>query len=90
MAEKVVVYTYDFRKDKDVASGSIVWDGKTMSANGLTATRILQELAVAGIGDPRKGSGKKYFPKDGTKFLELLKVRYNNAYLRASDVISGG
>ena len=87
MAEKVVIYTYDFRNDRDVASGSIIWDGKKMSANGLTATRILQELAEAGIGNPRDGSKKKYFPKDGTKFLELLKVRYNNAYLRASDVI---
>jgi hypothetical protein len=88
MAEKVVIYEYDFTKDKDVATGSIVWDGKKMSAIGTVAQKILDELTESGIMDPSLGKKKRFYPKDGTKFLPLLKFRYDNPYLRASDVMT--
>ncbi len=88
MAEKVVIYVYDFKKDKDVAAGSIVWNGKKMKAVGDVAQKILDELAEAGIRDPFSKEKKRYYPKDGDKFLPLLKYRYDNPYLRASDVMT--
>lgn len=88
MAEKVVIYEYDFVKDKDVATGSIAWDGKKMTAVGKVAQKILDELTESGIRDPFAKGEKKLFPKDGVKFLELLKFRYDNPYLRASDVMT--
>jgi hypothetical protein len=88
MAEKVVIYEYDFTKDKDVATGSIVWDGKKMSAIGTVAQKILDELTESGIMDSSPGKKKRFYPKDGTKFLPLLKFRYDNPYLRASDVMT--
>ncbi len=87
MAERVVIYTYDFRKDKDVAAGSIAWDGKKMSAIGAVAQKILDELTESGIRNPMVTGNKRLFPKDGTQFLSLLKFRYDNPYLRASDVM---
>ncbi len=89
MASKVVFYEYDFGKDKDIAIGSIVWDGKKMSANGDTAKQILDELSQYGIKDYGTKKVKLYFPKDGEMFLKMLKFRYDNPYLRASDVMPG-
>jgi hypothetical protein len=88
MAEKVVIYEYDFAKDKDVATGSIVRDGKKMTAVGGVAKKILDELTESGIRDPLSKDKKRYYPKDGSKFLRLLKFRYDNPYLRASDVMT--
>ena len=84
MADKVVFYQYDFKGDKDAATGSIKWNGKKMSAFGVVPQKILDELTESGIKDPV--SKKVFFPKDGVKFLALLKYRYDNPYLRASDV----
>ncbi len=88
MAEKVVFYEYDFKNDKDVATGSLVWDGKKMIAAGRIARKILDDLKEAGIRDPFSKVKKRFYPKDGSKFLPLLKYRYDNPYLRASDVIA--
>ena len=86
MVAKVVFYAYDFVKDKDAAVGSISLNGKKMVAVGEIPSKILDELTESGI---RVSGGKgKLFPKDGEKFLELLKYRYDNPYLRASDVES--
>jgi len=89
MASKVVFYEYDFRKDRDIAVGAIVWDGKRMVANGEMPKRILDELSQYGIKDYGTKKVKLYFPKDGEMFLKMLKFRYDNPYLRASDVMSG-
>ena len=88
MAEKVVIYEYDFKKDRDIATGSIVWNGKKMTAVGTVAQKILDELEESGIRDPLSKGKKRYYPKDGAKFLPLLKFRYDNPYLRASDVMT--
>jgi len=88
MASKVVFYEWDFKKDLDIAVGSIVWDGKKMTAVGETPKSILDELTEYGIRDYLKPKVKLYFTKDGEKFLSMLKYRYDNAYLRASDVMS--
>jgi len=72
----------------EVATGSIVWDGKKMSAVGMVAQKILDELVESGIQDPLSREKKRYYPKDGLKFLSLLKFRYDNPYLRASDVMA--
>jgi hypothetical protein len=88
MAAKVVFYEYDFKKDSDVAVGSIVWNGKKMIAVGETPKSILDELTEYGIKDYTQRKVKKYFPKDGEKFLSMLKFRYGNPYLRASDVVT--
>ncbi len=87
MAEKVVFYEYDFKNDKDVATGSITWDGKKMAAVGTVAQKILADLEGAGVRDPFSKAKKRLYPKDGSKFLDLLKYRYDNPYLRASDVM---
>jgi hypothetical protein len=89
MVSKVVFYEYDFRKDRDIAVGVIVWDGKKMSANGETPKRILDELSQYGIKDYGSKIVKLYFPTDGEMFLKMLKFRYDNPYLRASDVMPG-
>ena len=86
MASKVVFYEYDFKSDKDVAVGSIIWNGKKMASVGDVPMRILDELDVYGINDYTKTKVKKFYPKDGEKFLLMLKYRYDNPYLRASDV----
>jgi hypothetical protein len=52
------------------------------------AQKILDELTESGIMDPSSGKKKRFYPKDGTKFLPLLKFRYDNPYLRASDVMT--
>lgn len=88
MAAKVVFYEYDFKKDSDIAVGSIVWDGRKMTAVGETPRSILDELTEYGIKDYTQRKVKKYFPKDGEKFLSMLKFRYGNPYLRASDVMT--
>ena len=88
MAAKVVFYEYDFKKDSDVAVGSIVWDGRKMTAVGEMPRSILDELAEYGIKDYTQQKVKKYFPKDGERFLSMLKFRYGNPYLRASDVMT--
>lgn len=87
MAAKVVFYGYDFKNDRDTAVGSIVWNGKKMIAVGETPKQILDELTEYGIKDYTKPKVKKFYPKDGEKFLSMLKFRYDNPYLRASDVI---
>lgn len=58
-----------------------------MSAVGALAQKILDELTESGIRDPMVTGNKRLFPKNGVKFLELLKFRYDNPYLRASDVM---
>jgi hypothetical protein len=88
MVAKVVFYEYDFKKDSDVAVGSIVWDGRKMTAVGETPKSILDELTEYGIKDYTQPKVKRYFPKDGEKFLLMLKFRYGNPYLRASDVMT--
>jgi len=87
MASKVVFYEYDFKIDKDVAVGSIIWNGKKMVSVGDVPMRILDELSEYGIKDYTKAKVKKFYPKDGEKFLSMLKYRYDNPYLRASDVM---
>ena len=89
MASKVIFYAYDFKKDKDAAIGSIVWDEKKMVAIGEVPEKILDELSESGIRDPEAKGRRMVFPKDGIRFLEVLKFRYDNPYLRASDVMSG-
>ncbi len=79
MARKVVFYEYDFKKDQDVAIGSMTWDGKKMTAVGKGVQMILTDLTETGV--------KGLFPKDGEKFLKALKGKYDNPYLRASDVV---
>lgn len=88
MASKVLFYEYDFRKDGDITVGSIVWDGKKMTAVGEMPKSILDELTEYGIKDYTQRKVKLYFPKDGEKFLSMLKYRYGTPYLRASDVMA--
>jgi len=59
-----------------------------MTAVGTVAQKILDELEESGIRDPLSKGKKRYYPKDGAKFLPLLKFRYDNPYLRASDVMA--
>jgi len=87
MVTKVVFYGFDFKNDRDIAVGSLVWNGKKIIAVGETPKQILDELTEYGINDYTKPTVKKYFPKDGEKFLSMLKYRYDNPYLRASDVM---
>jgi hypothetical protein len=89
MVSKVVFYGYDFKTDKETALGSIAWNGKAMTALGETPQRILDELSEYGIKDYTSRKVTLYFPSDGLKFLRMLKYRYDNPYLRASDVKSG-
>ncbi len=85
MAKRVAFLTYDFRKDKQIASGSLTWNGKKMVATPGLATKLLADLEEGGVSVP--GGGKKrLFPQDGEAFLDVLKYRYDNAYLQASDV----
>jgi hypothetical protein len=58
-----------------------------MASVGDVPMRILDELDVYGIKDYTKPKVKKFYPKDGEKFLSMLKFRYDNPYLRASDVM---
>jgi hypothetical protein len=67
--------------------GSLVWNGKKMIAVGETPKEILDELTEYGIKDYMKKKVVLFFPKDGEKFLSMLKFRYDNPYLRASDVM---
>ncbi len=87
--EKVVFYQYDFRKGLDAAVGSIMWNGKKMVSIGKIPEQVLVELTTAGILDYAGRKDKLLFPKDGIRFLEMLKHRYDNPYLRASDVMKG-
>ncbi len=87
MGSKVVIYQYDFKKDRDVVVGSIAWDGKKMTSVGTVPGEILSELTEYGIKDYTKKKVVLIFPKDGLSFLKMLKYRYDSAYLRATDVI---
>ncbi len=80
MASKVIFYEYDFKKDRDIVIGSMTWDGKRMTAVGQGVQTILTDLTETGVNGA--------FPKDGEKFLKALKGKYDNPYLRASDVMT--
>jgi hypothetical protein len=83
---KVIFYSYNFATDKDCAVGSIVWDGKKMRAFGPIPSKVLDDLRRSGVKDVLNG-GRQTFPKDGVKFLELLRIKYDAAWLRASEVM---
>jgi hypothetical protein len=83
MADKVTFYEYDFPRNKQIATGSVVLSGKKMSVNGV-AQKLYPDWLEGGIVDPK--TKKKLYPKDGSAFLSVLKFRYDSPYLRASDV----
>ena len=83
MGEKVTFYEYYFPRDKQIATGSVVLNGKKMVVNGI-AQKLYPDWVEGGILDPK--TKKKLYPKDGSAFLNVLKFRYDSPYLRASDI----
>ena len=83
--KKVLIKTFSEKHRKMMTSTVVKYERGEVVFSKLKADQpFVNEMIQEGIiGE----YGKKYFPKDGMKFLEQLKFQFNGSRMVASDII---